>query len=58
MTIGFIFWLLMILWVLFGLWQNFQPGPGPSWSPLANTLWLFILFLLLGIQVFGWPIKA
>lgn len=55
-TIGFLFWLLMILWVVLvaiGHWR----APAPSWPAPSEAL-IFILFLLLGIQVFGWPIRA
>ena len=55
MTIGFVFWLLMLLCLLFGAWSNFRPLPyGPVW----NNLLLWILLFLLGWKVFGWPIHG
>lgn len=56
MTIGFIFWLLMILWLVFGIWQ-FRAAPGP-WPVVAGNGFAFVLFFLIGWQVFGWPIKG
>jgi hypothetical protein len=57
MTIGFLFWLIMVLWFLFGIYRNVAPTP-PAWPLFGDVLILFILFLLLGIQVFGWPIRT
>lgn len=55
MTIGFIFWLLMILWLVFGFYTN-RAAVGP-WLA-KGELFLFVLLLLLGIQTFGWPLKT
>lgn len=55
MTLGLVFWILMLLWLILGIWQNWAILPG-GW-PLANTGLLFILFLILGWAVFGAPIK-
>jgi hypothetical protein len=57
MTPGLLFWILMILWLVFGFWSGYTPGqpyPVRSWG--GNIL-LFILFAILGWQVFGAPIK-
>jgi hypothetical protein len=52
---GLLFWILMLIWLVFGLvvWR----GTLGIYGPLGSTLLLFILFLLLGWQVFGAPIK-
>jgi hypothetical protein len=59
MTIGLAFWILMLLWLVFGLWWSW-PGTAQSpyyhWFPAAGTLLIFILFLLLGWHAFGPPI--
>ena len=59
MQIGLLYWILMLLWLLFGLAWNW---PGSRWSghygPIGNTLLLFILLLLLGWKVFGSPIRG
>ena len=56
MTLGLIFWVMMLLWLLFGLWATWQPVPG-NWGIWGHGLFLFILFLLLGWKVFGAPIR-
>lgn len=53
MSFGLIFWIIMLLWLIYGLWDWRVPGSLPPWG---NTLWLFILFLLLGWRVFGAPV--
>jgi hypothetical protein len=56
-TIGFIFWLLMLLWLVFGLVGVYRPSTdGRLWY--AHGLFLFALFFLLGWKVFGWPIQG
>lgn len=55
MTIGFLFWLLMILWLLFGLWAAPRPL-NHYWAGGHVLLWL--LLFLLGWEVFGFPIKG
>jgi len=53
MTFALIFWVLMLLWVVFGLWGHWQPAP---WTIWGHGVFLFILFLLLGWKVFGAPV--
>lgn len=56
MSIGFIFWLLMILWLLFGIvWRAEIPGGRVGW---AGGMFAFILFFLLGWKVFGFVIHG
>ena len=56
MTIGFIFWLLMILWLIFGGYTYRTSLNAPLvWG--GNAL-LFVLLFLLGWRVFGWPITG
>lgn len=58
MTISFIFWLLMLLWAVFGAWvYRRRPVEGPAWI-IGSDVVLFILLFLLGWQAFGWPIKG
>lgn len=54
MPMSFIFWLLMLLWLLFGLWRSWPFGG--SAAPFGDLL-LFIVIALLGWQAFGNPIK-
>jgi hypothetical protein len=54
MPIGILFWVLMILWFIFGMWSN---GPGHTvlggWGWLPSAFLLFVLLALLGWHDFG-----
>lgn len=60
MSIGFLFWLLMILWFIFGLYWNWGPAASTpaGVGPMGNHVLLFILFFLLGWKAFGFPIQG
>jgi len=49
------FWVLMLLWLAFGLFQGFRPNGDRWWA--GGSLLLFLLFLLLGWAQFGAPIR-
>jgi hypothetical protein len=58
--IGFVFWLLMILWLIFGLFAIWPQGgfTGPAaYGPLGSNLLLFVLLFILGWKCFGFPIQ-
>jgi len=55
MTLSLVFWLLMLIWLVFGLWSNWPVQNRPN---LGGTVLLFILLLLLGWRVFGPPIHS
>jgi len=55
MTLGLVFWILMLLWLVFGLWTRW-PISNPGL--LGGDLLLFILLLLLGWRAFGAPIHG
>lgn len=56
MTFALAFWILMLLWLVFGLaWWHGSLG---TWGPLGGGLLLFILFLLLGWKLFGAPLHG
>jgi hypothetical protein len=57
MTRGLIFWVLMLIWLVFGILGHFALVTGAI-VVLGNALLLFILFSLLGWQVFGPPIRG
>jgi hypothetical protein len=57
MTIAFLFWLLMLLWLLFGLYWTW-PADGRAFAPVGGNLLLFILLFLLGWKLFGFPIQG
>jgi hypothetical protein len=53
MPIGILFWVLMILWFLFGLyWNRADLGSG-NYGIVGGNMLLFILLGLLGWRVFG-----
>lgn len=54
-----LFYILLLLWLVFGFWTQW-PAPGPSpvrYRPLGGHVLLFVLFLLIGWEVFGAPLK-
>jgi len=53
MSRGLLFWVLMLLWLVFGVWAAW-----PSYVVLGGGLIVFLLFLLVGWQVFGPPVKG
>lgn len=57
MTMGLVFWILMLIWLVFGLLWNWPGNPVTlPYGPLGNTVLLFILLLLLGWHSFGPPV--
>jgi hypothetical protein len=56
MTLGLAFWILMLVWFIFGVVVH--AGWAAPYGPIGNMLLLFVLFLLLGWKVFGAPIHG
>lgn len=56
MTLGLAFWVIMIVWLVFGLLLHFGMVGG-AYAIGGNALLLFVLFMLLGWQVFGPPLR-
>lgn len=56
MTMRFLFWILMLLWVLGFGWTAYSVG----WNNYTGggSLLLFLLILLLGWRTFGAPIQG
>jgi len=57
MSIGFVFWLLMLLWIIFWGVRTVHPTVLGGWT-WGGDLLIFILFFLVGWHVFGWPIHG
>jgi hypothetical protein len=55
MTLGLAYWVLMLVWAVFGVLVHF--GMAAGYGLIGNTLLLFVLFLILGWQVFGAPLR-
>ena len=51
MSFALCYWILMLIWLVWGAWQA-----GTSWKNHGPNLLLFILLLLLGWRVFGQPL--
>lgn len=58
MPIGFIFWLLMILWFFFGIAWNSNASALGTWGLWGNWILLFVLFFILGWHDFGFVVKG
>ena len=58
-TIGLLFWLLMVIWFVFGLYANWSPPGSPGFNGfIANNILLFVLLFLLGWGIFGFVVKG
>lgn len=57
MPIGYIFWMLVILWAIFGLGYPVVAATPDRRIVVGGNVLLFALILLLGLQVFGSAIK-
>lgn len=51
MSMGLLFWILMLLWFVLGLYWSW-----PNYAGVGGNLMLFLLLLLLGWKTFGPPI--
>ncbi len=56
MPLAYIFWMLMILWAVFGLYPFVVAAPNPRVIYGGNIL-IFVLLFLLGIGVYGSVVK-
>lgn len=57
MTLSFLFWFLMLLWLLFGAWAYYPSWQTNHWG-WGGSLLLFVLLCLLGWHSFGLPIRG
>lgn len=53
MTFGTAFWIIMLIWLIFGFWRSW----GDHYA-MGGSLMQFVLFLLLGWKVFGAPVHG
>ena len=57
MSIGLIFWVIMLLWIV--SWAATRWGPNQyPWAIHASSLLFFVLLFLLGWRVFGFMIQG
>lgn len=61
MPISFIYWLILFLWAFFACWNSWPVETSYSTGTifrLGGMLFIqFALFVLIGIKVFGSPVK-
>jgi hypothetical protein len=57
MPLAYIFWMLMILWAIFGLGYPFVVASPNPYVIRGSNLLLFVLLLLLGLHDFGSIVK-
>jgi hypothetical protein len=58
MTIGFIYWLLIIIGLIIGAFYRVWPAQAGVLLYPVGGLYLLVLLVLLGIGTFGWPIRG
>jgi hypothetical protein len=57
MPLSILYWILMLLWLVFGLWSGYIPGQAYSYRVLGGSILQFILFAVIGWKLFGPPIQ-
>jgi hypothetical protein len=57
MSIGLLFWIIMIIALLFGAWSNRGAEGKFDFAGFGGSLVLWILLALLGWHAFGPPIR-
>ena len=53
MAIGMAFWVLMLIWLVFGVAASWPGAPLGQYHGIVGNLLIFVLFALLGWHVFG-----
>lgn len=57
MPIGILYWMLMILWFIFGLYWNRADLSGGNYGVMGGNLMLFILLFIIGWKMFGFVVQ-
>ena len=55
MTLGLVFWILMLIWLVLGVWWHW-PAQGSPPQAVAHPAVLFLLLMIIGWGIFGAPI--
>jgi hypothetical protein len=53
MNIATLFWVIMVIWLLFGLWSSWPAAGTNPVRPVGGLIILWVVIALLGWQVFG-----
>jgi len=56
LSIGVVFWILMIIWLVFGFWIYWPINA--NGRPFGGHLFIWFMLFLLGWAVFGFPISG
>ncbi len=54
MTLAILFWILMIIWAVFGFWG--ENAPDNVFARRGRSVLIFVLFAILGWAQFGGPV--
>jgi hypothetical protein len=57
MTLGLAFWILMLIWLVGGVYYGWSTATADRFF-LGGNVMLFLLFLLVGWSVFGAPLHG
>ena len=57
MSLGLLFWILMLLWLVGYGYGTFRAATPTPWPIIGPNILLFILLICLGWKVFGSPIQ-
>ena len=58
MSLGLMYWILMLVWLVFGIWIKWPNRQNEGVRTSGGGVMLFILLLILGWHVFGAPIHG
>jgi len=54
MNLSMLFWVIMIVWLLFGLWSSWPAAGGTNgFRGIGGHILVWVLLAILGWQVFG-----
>lgn len=57
MSLAIWFWIIFVISFLFGFYSDYVPGQVYPWHRGVRHLVFYLLIFILGMQVFGGPIK-
>ena len=57
-SVGAVFWVIMLVWLAFGIFQWRGQPAGSPWVGPVGGLFPWVMFFLVGWKVFGWPISG
>ena len=58
MPLSLLYWILMLFWLICGAWWGVSTPPPGRYPIVGWSIVLFLLFLVIGLQLFGAPIRA